>query len=45
MITDIAGNIEYVNPKFTEITGYTFDEVIAKNPRLLKNWLYLVGRI
>ncbi|MEA1972297.1 MAG: PAS domain S-box protein, partial [Candidatus Cloacimonadota bacterium] len=37
MLTDLDGNIEYVNPKFTEITGYTFDEVKGKNPRILKS--------
>jgi len=37
VITDIAGNIEYVNPKFSEITGYTFEETIGKNPRILKS--------
>jgi PAS domain S-box-containing protein len=37
VITDVEGNIEYANPKFTEITGYAFDEVIAQNPRLLKS--------
>ncbi len=37
MITDTKGNIEYVNPKFTEVTGYTLDEVKGKNPRLLKS--------
>ena len=36
VITDKAGNIEYVNPKFTEVTGYSFKEVVGKNPRLLK---------
>ncbi|MCA9922089.1 MAG: response regulator [Anaerolineales bacterium] len=36
IITDTNGNIEYVNPKFTEITGYTFDETIGQNPRILK---------
>ena len=36
-ITDIKGNIEYVNPKFTEITGYTFEEVFNQNPRILKS--------
>src|SRR5690606_17601355 len=36
IITDINGNIEYVNPKFTEVTGYTFEEVKGKNPRILK---------
>lgn len=37
VITDIDGNIEYVNKKFTEVTGYTFDEVKGKNPRILKS--------
>ncbi|MEA2104626.1 MAG: PAS domain S-box protein [Candidatus Cloacimonadota bacterium] len=35
-ITDLKGNLEYVNPKFTEITGYTFEEAIGQNPRILK---------
>ena len=37
MITDTNGNIEYVNPKFTELTGYKAEEVIGKNPRILKS--------
>jgi len=37
VITDIDGNIEYVNPKFTEVTGYTIDEVKGKNPRILQS--------
>jgi PAS domain S-box-containing protein len=37
IITDIHGNIEYVNSKFTQLTGYTFDEVRDKNPRILKS--------
>jgi len=37
VITDTAGNIEYVNPKFTQVTGYTFEEVVGKNPSLLKS--------
>ncbi len=36
VITDIKGNIEYVNPKFTQLTGYTLEEVIGQNPRILK---------
>ncbi len=36
MITDLAGNIIFVNPKFTEITGYSAEEVIGQNPRILK---------
>ncbi|KKM73223.1 hypothetical protein LCGC14_1412670, partial [marine sediment metagenome] len=37
IITDTKGNIEYVNRKFMEITGYTSEEVIGKNPRVLKS--------
>ncbi|NJO67696.1 MAG: PAS domain S-box protein [Rhodospirillales bacterium] len=37
VITDIEGRIEYVNPKFTESTGYTYAEVVGKNPRFLKS--------
>ncbi|NUM80623.1 PAS domain S-box protein, partial [bacterium] len=37
VITDVHGCIEYVNPKFTHVTGYSLDEVLGKNPRLLKS--------
>lgn len=37
MIADHNGNLEFVNPKFTEITGYTPEEVKGKNPRFLKS--------
>lgn len=37
VITDKDGAIEYVNPKFTQLTGYTSEEVIGKNPRILKS--------
>jgi PAS domain S-box-containing protein len=37
VITDIEGNIEYVNAKFQELTGYTAAEAIGKNPRILKS--------
>ena len=37
MITDLQGNIEYVNPRFTQNTGYSTEEVIGKTPRLLKS--------
>lgn len=37
VITDWRGTIEYVNPKFSEVTGYTVAETIGKNPRLLKS--------
>ena len=37
VITDRAGNIEYVNSTFTKITGYSFQEAIGNNPRILKS--------
>lgn len=37
LITDIHGNIEYVNPHFTNLTGYGLDEVIGKNPRIVQS--------
>ena len=37
LITDKTGLIEYVNPKFSEITGYTREEVIGQNTRILKS--------
>jgi PAS domain S-box-containing protein len=37
VITNINGNILFVNPKFSEISGYTKMEVIGKNPRILKS--------
>lgn len=35
VITDIEGAIEYVNPRYCEVTGYTSDETIGQNPRIL----------
>jgi PAS domain S-box-containing protein len=37
IITDLHGHIEYVNPRFTEVTGYTLGEVRGKTPRVLKS--------
>jgi PAS domain S-box-containing protein len=37
VITDTEGIIEYVNPKFSQITGYSLDEIKGKNPRILKS--------
>jgi two-component system, NtrC family, sensor kinase len=37
IITDLNGNIEYVNKKFVEVTGYGLEEVIGQNPRILKS--------
>jgi diguanylate cyclase (GGDEF)-like protein/PAS domain S-box-containing protein len=39
LITDRNGNIQWVNPAFTRMTGYTLDEVRGKNPRILKSGL------
>jgi PAS domain S-box-containing protein len=36
VITDLKGGIEYVNPKFTQVTGYTLAEACGQNPRILK---------
>ncbi len=35
VITDPQGNISYVNRKFTEVTGYSAEEVVGKTPRIL----------
>jgi diguanylate cyclase (GGDEF)-like protein/PAS domain S-box-containing protein len=35
-ITDTRGVIEYVNPKFCELTGYAAEEVVGQNPRILR---------
>lgn len=37
VITDREGNIEYINPKFTQITGYSSEEAMGQNPRILKS--------
>jgi len=37
IITDLVGNVEYVNPQFVETSGYTSDEVRGKNLRILKS--------
>jgi len=37
VITDADGRIEYVNPKFTTVTGYSFEEALGQNPRILKS--------
>ena len=39
VITDVAGQIEYVNRKFSEITGYAPSEVLGRNPRFLQSGL------
>ena len=37
VITDLAGKIEYVNPSFEKLTGYTQEEALGENPRVLKS--------
>jgi diguanylate cyclase (GGDEF)-like protein/PAS domain S-box-containing protein len=54
VITDLEGNIEYVNSIFTTLTGYAKEEVLGKNPSILKSdqtpqstyddmWEHLIG--
>jgi len=40
VITDLEGNIEFANPYFTELTGYSKDEYLGKNPKILKSGLH-----
>ncbi|MCK9209692.1 MAG: PAS domain S-box protein [Ignavibacteriaceae bacterium] len=37
VITDLEGNIEYANPKALEISGYSLDELVGKNPRIFSS--------
>lgn len=36
-ITDTNGTLQYVNPMFTESTGYSFEEAVGQNPHVLKS--------
>jgi PAS domain S-box-containing protein len=40
VITATDGTIEYINPKFTQVTGYSLDEVLGKKPTILKTGLH-----
>jgi len=45
IITDLNGIIEFVNPKFCEYSGYSYEESIGQNPRILQSgktpeWVY-----
>lgn len=37
VITDATGDIQYANPAFEKTTGYTFEEALQQNPRILKS--------
>ena len=37
VITDTRGDIQYVNPAFSAMTGYSREEALGKNPRILKS--------
>ncbi len=39
VITDLAGRIEYVNPWVSRVTGYSAQEILGKNPRVLQSGL------
>jgi len=39
VITDLAGEIQYVNQKFVQVTGYTAQEAMGQNPRILNSGL------
>ena len=43
IITDVKGDIEYVNPRFSDLTGYSQSEVMGKNPRLLQSGMHDKG--
>ena len=37
VMTNANGDVEYVNPRFSEVTGYSLEDVQNKNPRILKS--------
>lgn len=37
VITDTEGTIEHINPAYSKITGYSMDEALGKNPRMLRS--------
>lgn len=40
VVTDVEGHIEYVNPKFVQVTGYTLAEAAGQTPRILKSGVH-----
>jgi len=43
IITNRAGTIEYVNAQFSQVTGYSVEECLGQNPRILKSGLHRPG--
>ena len=39
VITDINANIEYINPCFTKVTGFSQEDAVGQNPRVLQSGL------
>ena len=39
LVTDAEGHIEYINKRFTELTGFTLEDVYGKTPRILSSGL------
>ncbi len=37
LITDRSGRIEYINPKYTELTGYSSKELLGQNPKIMQS--------
>jgi len=37
VVTDAEGVVQWVNPGFTRLTGYTAEEAVGRNPRVLKS--------
>ncbi|MBI9071172.1 MAG: PAS domain S-box protein [Melioribacteraceae bacterium] len=40
VITSVDGLIEYVNPKYCKVTGYSEEELIGRNPNILKSGMH-----
>jgi PAS domain S-box-containing protein len=40
VITDAQGTIQYVNPAFSRVSGYSREEALGKNPRILKSGMH-----
>jgi PAS domain S-box-containing protein len=43
VITDTEGKVEYANPRFTQLTGYSLEEILGQNPRILKSGQHTPG--